>query len=238
METGAKKAQMEGILVSPLASPKGVKYECEMCGKIASIKCKHCGVTFYCSPEHQRIDWDGIHHKICPVLNQIRSPAVLSSERERAKREHMKEKTMLSIIEISKSEAMRNLVSNHFELAMAGALQAQRHSMEIFGANRVELVPAYLLLAEASMGLEHHRQAEGYLSKAKYNVLKHPDCPNILRSRLHRFVTRVCLLRLAVGLGTFIPSFSPPPAASHLIDPSRFYPSVYDRAVPAGGFIW
>jgi len=194
MDSKTEELRMEGIAVSPLASPKGVKYECEMCGKIACIKCKSCGVTFYCSPEHQRIDWDGIHHKICHVLQKIRSPANIGSERERAKREHIKEKAMLSIIEISKSEAMRNLVSNHFELAMAGALQAQRHSMEIFGANRVELVPAYLLLAEASMGLEHHRQAEGYLSKAKYNVLKHPDCPNILRSRLHRACGRLYLV--------------------------------------------
>jgi len=45
------KKRMEGIAVSPLASPKGVKFECEMCGKVACVKCKHCGVTYYWSAE-------------------------------------------------------------------------------------------------------------------------------------------------------------------------------------------
>lgn len=181
--------------INPLASPKGVKFECEMCGKVACLQCPDCRVTYYCCKEHQQIDFKGIHEKICKLLAEIRStPTLMGSERERALREQTREKIMLNIIEMSKAEAMKFLVSNHFELAMAGALQAQRHSMEIFGANRVELVPAYLLLAEASMGLEHHRQAEGYLSKAKYNVLKHPDCPNILRSRLHRACGRLYLV--------------------------------------------
>jgi hypothetical protein len=55
-------------------------------------------------------------------------------------------------LETSKREAMKHLVANEFKFAMAGALQAQRHSIELFGADRTELVPSYLLLAEASMG--------------------------------------------------------------------------------------
>jgi tetratricopeptide (TPR) repeat protein len=48
------------------------------------------------------------------------------------------------------------------------------------------LVPSYLLLGEASIGLSRFQQAEEYLSLAKYAVLKKPDCSHSLRSQLHR----------------------------------------------------
>ena len=88
---------------------------------------------------------------------------------------------------------MKYLVAERFELAMPGALQAQRYSIQLFGANQTELVPAYLLLAEASMGLGSYEQAESYLAKARYNVLEHPDCSNSLKSRLHRQWGRLML---------------------------------------------
>jgi hypothetical protein len=78
---------------------------------------------------------------------------VIGSERDRLKREHQREKIQLTVIETSKREAMKYLVANQFEYAMAGALQAQKNSILLFGADRVELVPSYLLLAEASMGM-------------------------------------------------------------------------------------
>ena len=89
---------------------------------------------------------------------------------------------------------MKHLVAEEFKLAMPGALQAQRHSIQLFGASKTELVPAYLLLAEASMGLESYDQAESYLSKARYNVLENPDCSNSLKSRLHRQWGRLMLV--------------------------------------------
>jgi hypothetical protein len=44
------------------------------------------------------------------------------------------------------------------------------------------------------LGLEEYGQAEGYLSKARYNVLEHPECANVLRSRLHRAWGRLMLV--------------------------------------------
>ncbi|KAA6395668.1 MAG: putative zinc finger protein [Streblomastix strix] len=183
------------LVVNTLAKPKKKKDECEMCGKVGILQCPTCRVTYYCNADHALIDQVGIHSSICLLLKELRTPvAVMGSERDRIKREHQMEKIMLTVIETSKREAMKHLVANQFEHAMAGALQAQRHSIELFGADRAELVPSYLLLAEASMGLESYEQAESYLAKARYNVLEHPDCSNILRSRLHRAWGRLMLV--------------------------------------------
>ena len=52
---------------------------------------------YYSSPEHAETDQFGIHTTICSLLKEIRTPvAVMGSERERIKREHQKEKIMVS----------------------------------------------------------------------------------------------------------------------------------------------
>ena len=45
-------------------------------------------------------------------------------------------------------------------------------SMEIYGQDSLDLVPAYLLLGEASIGLKEYNQAEEYLSLAKWAIMK------------------------------------------------------------------
>merc|ERR1712139_501706 len=81
---------------------------------------------------------------------------------------------------------MRYLARGDFELAIPGALQALRHSAQVFGQGRLELIPHYLLLAEANMGLDRHKQAEEYLSLANWAVVKTPDVGLDVRSQLHR----------------------------------------------------
>merc|ERR1711871_1091224 len=49
-----------------------------------------------------------------------------------------------------------------------------------------ELVPAYLLLAEANLGLRRYKAAEEFLSLANWSVLQNPECSNLIRSQLHR----------------------------------------------------
>ena len=48
------------------------------------------------------------------------------------------------------------------------------------------MVPPYLQLAEANLGLGRFQQAEEFLSLANWSVLKNPDCSNAIRSQLHR----------------------------------------------------
>ena len=47
-------------------------------------------------------------------------------------------------------------------------------------------MPAYLLLAEANLGILKYRPAEEYLTLANWAVLKTPNCSNALRSQLRR----------------------------------------------------
>uniref|UniRef100_A0A8D2NPH2 ZMY12 protein n=1 Tax=Zosterops lateralis melanops TaxID=1220523 RepID=A0A8D2NPH2_ZOSLA len=70
--------------------------------------------------------------------------------------------------------------------AIPAALQALRFSSQVFGSGSVQLVPIYLLLAEASTGTGHLRQAAKYLSQAQWIVLQTPGCSAALQSKLQR----------------------------------------------------
>lgn len=173
--------------INPLSNPKGVKYLCEMCGRTALLKCEKCNVTFYCSKEHKNIDAKGIHDKICMLLGPLRTPpAVIGSEEERARRRYTLDMSRRALIDLTKNESSKFLVKGNYELAIPGALQALRFSVEVFGEGNIGLVPPYLLLAEAHLGLGKFQQAEEFLSLANWSVLKHPDCSNLIKSQLYR----------------------------------------------------
>jgi len=176
------------LKINPLAVPKGKDYACELCGRVAVTMCQFCRSTYYCSHDHRTLDWDGIHEKICGAISVIRGPAgdKVGSDEERAARENELHDFRMALIEAAKNEAMRYLARGDFELAIPGALQALRHSAQVFGQGRLELIPHYLLLAEANMGLDRHKQAEEYLSLANWAVVKTPDVGLDVRSQLHR----------------------------------------------------
>ncbi|KAI8924410.1 hypothetical protein BC831DRAFT_465792 [Entophlyctis helioformis] len=178
---------MSAIHINPLANPKGVKLSCELCAKPAYIQCKDCRVTFYCDKEHQSLDQRGIHGKICQLLIPLRTPvAVLGSEEERAYREKQTRARQLQLLQITKTEAHKLLFEGQYDLAIPAALQALRFSMDVAGPSSIDLVPSYLLLGEASIGLKQYKQAEDYLSLAKWAILKADHCENSVRSQLHR----------------------------------------------------
>ena len=52
------------------------------------------------------------------------------------------------------------------ELAIAAATYALKIGTSMYGEGKLELVPAYLQLAEANLGLLQYRQAEEYLSQS------------------------------------------------------------------------
>lgn len=125
--------------------------------------------------------------KICQQLITLRTPPVtLGSEEERARRKKNERGSQFSLMELTRQEALKLLHEGHFDLAIPAALQSLRFSIDFYGQNSIDLVPSYLLLGEACVGLSRFKQAEEYLSLAKWAVLKKPDCSNSLKSNLYR----------------------------------------------------
>ncbi|KAJ3227281.1 Zinc finger MYND domain-containing protein 12 [Clydaea vesicula] len=189
-ETFPKTTQLvqRGKAINPLSNPKGQKFECELCGKPAYIQCKNCRLTYYCDKDHETIDFRGIHEKICQLIIPLRTPlGDFGSEEERAYREKQTRIRQMNLLEITKIEAHKKLFESQFDLAIPAALQALRFSMDVYGQDSIELVPSYLLLGEASIGLKQFSQAEDYLSLAKWAVLKADSaCHPSIRAQLHR----------------------------------------------------
>ncbi|KAJ3296010.1 Zinc finger MYND domain-containing protein 12 [Borealophlyctis nickersoniae] len=122
-----------------------------------------------------------------PACWIYRTPvAVLGSEEERAHREKQTRFRQVQLLELTKTEAHKKLFEGQYDLAIPAALQALRFSMDVYGQNSIELVPSYLLLGEASIGLKQYSQAEDYLSLAKWAVLKAPTCADSVRAQLCR----------------------------------------------------
>lgn len=121
------------------------------------------------------------------MLIPLRAPvAILGSEEERIHRDKQTRHRQVQLLELSKTEAHKKLFEGKYDLAIPAALQALRFSMDVYGQNSIELVPSYLLLGEASIGLKQYSQAEDYLSLAKWAILKAQTCQNGIRSQLHR----------------------------------------------------
>ncbi|CAM9293672.1 unnamed protein product [Chrysoparadoxa australica] len=91
-----------------------------------------------------------------------------------------------ALIDLCKQEASKVLVQGRYDLAIPGAVQALTFCKEIFGEGSIEMVPPYLLLSQANLGLARLQSAEEFLSLANWIILKNPDCPNAIRSQLHR----------------------------------------------------
>ncbi|KNC55240.1 zinc finger protein [Thecamonas trahens ATCC 50062] len=156
--------------INALALPKGSKLACELCGEAA-----------------RETDWVGIHGKICGLLAALRSPpGFLGSEEERAARAAEEDELKHELLAVARREGHRLLYEGHNERAMPAALHSLRFAIEIYGPDHIDLVPSYLLLGEASIGLDRFSAGERYLSLARWAVLKTPDCPKIILAQLHR----------------------------------------------------
>lgn len=173
--------------LNPLANPKGVKLLCELCSKPAFLQCQHCRVTYYCSRDHQDADWLGIHEKICALLVPLRAPPpFFSSEEGRQKRAVELAARQRELLDLTLTTGSKLLFEGKYEQAVPAAMQALRFAIDIYGRGSIELVPAYLILAESSIGLGKLVQAEEYLSQAQWAVLQKPDCSKAIRSKLNR----------------------------------------------------
>ncbi|KAJ3119670.1 Zinc finger MYND domain-containing protein 12 [Physocladia obscura] len=185
---------LNSTFINPLANPKdiynvkiavlpftGISIQLDAKKDFQHFPC------FFSDKEHQSTDYRGIHNKICSLLIPLRTPVtILGSEEERIHREKQTRHRQTQLLELSKTEAHKKLFEGQYDLAIPAALQALRFSMDVFGQDSIELVPSYLLLGEASIGLKQYTAAEDYLSLAKWAVLKAVNCENKIRSQMHR----------------------------------------------------
>ena len=176
------------MALNPLSNPKGVKLNCELCAKPAFTLCSKCRVTYYCSSEHQSIDWIGIHEKICQLLIPLRTaiPFTSGSEEERASQREQQILKQKQMIVLTRNAGQKLLFEEKYEYAIPAAMQSLKFSIEVFGITSIELVPSYLSLGKACIGLGRLSQAEEYLSQAQWTILKTPECKDELKSCLYR----------------------------------------------------
>ncbi|KAM4651796.1 zinc finger MYND domain-containing protein 12 [Discoglossus pictus] len=173
--------------INPLSNPKGVRLQCELCHSPAYVQCTGCKVTYYCDASHQQADWISIHEKICQLLIPLRtSLPFFNSSEERAHCMDQLLQRKKHLIEVTMKEAQKLLHEGRHVDAIPAATHALSFSIDVYGLSCVELVPVYLLLAEANIGLGHLPQAEEYLSQAYWTVLKTTSCSDNIRSKLHR----------------------------------------------------
>ncbi|KAM4807389.1 zinc finger MYND domain-containing protein 12 isoform X1 [Ictidomys tridecemlineatus] len=174
-------------VIYPLAVPKGRRLCCEVCEAPAERVCPACTVTYYCGVVHQKADWNSIHEKICQLLIPLRTTMPFyNSEEERQHGLQQLQQRQKHLIEFCYTVAQKYLFEKKYAEAVPAALHSLRFRRSVYGLSSVELVPAYLLLSEASLGMGRIVQAEEYLSQAQWTVLKSTDCQNATQSLLHR----------------------------------------------------
>jgi hypothetical protein len=85
---------------------------------------------------------------------------------------------------------------DRFEAAVPAALASLKLAIEVHGPRNVELIPSYLILAEASLGLKQLNQCWEYLSQAQYTVLQQPEqAPLSITSQLARNMAQLSIAK-------------------------------------------
>lgn len=137
--------------------------------------------------QHLETDHVGIHDRICKLLKRLRrETGFLGSEDERQARANEVHALRLELLVTARRTGHKLLFEGKNELAMPAALHSLRFAIDLYGANHIELVPSYLLLGEGSIRLARFKEAEEYLSLAKWALLKCDDAPFEVRAELAR----------------------------------------------------
>jgi hypothetical protein len=110
--------------INQLARPKGASFECEICGKPATIQASEFP-GYYCSVEHFDVDWRGIKSLIAPDMMVLgEKPKLIGSEDDRAKREVELKIIRKELLDLCTETAQKFLVQGKYDLAVPGALQS------------------------------------------------------------------------------------------------------------------
>ncbi|CAJ1350160.1 unnamed protein product [Effrenium voratum] len=178
---------MTAVPINQLARNKGVKYSCEITGSPATLVCSECPV-YFATYEHFDVWWKGIGNLIAQDIVVLRAPPkMIGSEEERKRRAEELIVIRKELLDLCTATAQKFLVQGKYDLAVPGALQSLKFAIDVFGSEASELVPSYLLLAEANLGLRRLKIAEEFLSLANWNILKHQASSSMMSSLQRNF---------------------------------------------------
>ncbi|GBG28988.1 Zinc finger MYND domain-containing protein 12 [Hondaea fermentalgiana] len=195
--TWEQQSKVQGYRIetlNALSAPKGVRYVCELTGVAAGVKMITPFTSlYYGSKEDAILSWEGIMHKLLPLVSQLRAkPVIIGSEEERQKREYSILMSKRALVDLTQRIAQRFLIKGEYELSIPGAMQCLSFSKEVYGDDTIDLVPAYLLLAQCHLGMRNFRPVQEFLGLANWSVLKTPDCPNEIKAQLERTFGKLC----------------------------------------------
>ncbi|NXG44820.1 ZMY12 protein, partial [Psilopogon haemacephalus] len=142
---------------------------------------------------HQQADWVGIHELICQLLmpTSMSFPAPLSEKERKHHREQLLERQKL-ILGLAGSRAQQLMLEGRAKEAEPAALYVLRSSARVYGSDSVQLVPAYITLAEVSREGGDLQQAFRYLCQAHWIVLNTPGCSVALQALLYHNLGLLC----------------------------------------------
>lgn len=180
--------------ISAMACPKGTVPKDEVNGGPAQCRMITPTCTLYfLSRADAEVAWQSIIHKVLPLIASTQTSKVAGTKAERKATERLVEANCAAIVEIAGKEANSMLVEKQFRLAVPAALHCLHYSKRVYGAGSVDLVPCYCMLAEAYLGMQRMKPCERNLEMANVIVMRSPDCPNTLRSRVHRSFGKMLL---------------------------------------------
>uniref|UniRef100_H2YBS2 Uncharacterized protein n=1 Tax=Ciona savignyi TaxID=51511 RepID=H2YBS2_CIOSA len=139
------------------------------------------------SGSDQHPDWISLTERMCQLLSPLDGsmPFMSSSEEREIRKKALLEK-QTKMMELTRIIGRKLLFEGKHNQAVPAAVQSLRFSIDVHGLNSVSLVPSYLILAEASIGLGKLSQGDEYLAQAEWTVLKSPDATDAVKSKLYR----------------------------------------------------
>mmetsp|Transcript_10767 Transcript_10767/g.15758 ORF Transcript_10767/g.15758 Transcript_10767/m.15758 type:complete len:349 (+) Transcript_10767:88-1134(+) len=134
------------------------------------------------------VDWEGLEQKFYELKGYLSEPSLSfsNSSAQRSKQRQNVELGLEAIIEVALSQSNVLLQDGDFRGALEKGLKTLQFVQEMYGANSIEQIEPYFLLAKANQYLKRYKQAEEFLSIANWTIIKNPQTPPHVRAELHQ----------------------------------------------------
>ena len=180
--------------LNPMSVPKGKKLQCQVSDLPVTVALVTPYATLYFhSARAAKLALDAVLKHIVHLFDMVaptKDPPA-ESQQERLLRLEYVGNLKHALVDYCNEIAAKHIANHDFELAHHAAQYALRFATEHYGSGRIELVPAYLCLADAHLGLQQFAKAEEFLTHANWSVLKTEDSNYALHSRLRRVLGKL-----------------------------------------------